>query len=1231
MSSNFAYLHLHTHFSRGGGPGSPGDWCRRAAELGYSSVGISDRAPMAGFPVFHSASNRAGLSAIYGAELDLLLPAGGARNSAPVSQPVVLFARDQDGMANLAKLSTLACAGWPGSEAPIEWKTLAAHSGGLLLVLLGGDEAGALSPFVSANGKMLAEWGSLIGNSFAETAFAGLPHSGRPGDNALAEQVAAAAKGMGLPLLAMPTARYLHAEDAPAYEALRLARERAGWASTPTSSTAPDRPGPYYLRPPEEAAALFEQWPSSVENVARVVETCGGVGIGDWGLGVGVARSSGGEVSALGQLASRRLASLLGVDELPEDAQARLDAEIGVVDRNGDEGAWLALAHISKETSTGTDQIPLGAPLGMADGSLLAYALGLSPINPMPYARPSWLDCPTHKPPLPGVEVPATRRDALVSALISEYGPGRVAYAACVAGVTPIQAVQAAASILGIAGEPLKELLEAASKQGWPAPDTQHPTPTTIAASLRGAPIAFMPDFDTLLVAPRQLYGDLTLSSGAPLLSYQREGPAGWVPWPEETLCNLDYPALSLRSTSALSALDAALSLAAHYPSPTFNPAETDLSAYPPITDELATVIKKAELTALPYLSSKPLKGWKGEITAESATALVARSLNPDPQSLASNLRTEGTDGAILYKDQFASIIETSAGLSPGDASALRLAMLNPQVEGAEEARARFMSGCLASGLEQKEADALWDTLALAAPGLVSRYAAASWARIALWSAALKAGHPAALLAGAISSAWNRAGPAQVRPIAEEARRLGVRLLPPDMNHSHAGLSLARDGAGWAILWGLALLPGWGKDEAEKFIRLRPRQGFAALHEVASAVVDAGLSQTQLETLVQAGGCDHFARHERGRAALLDALPALMEWAVSSHLDVSSRNLFSTSQQGSDPKPLPQPDEDTPLSPRERHVRRSWEEQNLGIGFTPATEMDSLRQALDKTGGLRTRLMTSVQAHAAEVGQSVYLVGLLCSVRLLNDPQYETGHEIGRTDGHLNGQNRQGPTPLAIARVEDLDGEIELVAFPPNYKRHHDLWVENNLVIVTGRASKHPDGAVYLLCEHLAAYRTAGEEEALEVVIKAPAAHYQRAPARNAPRTSPPEPAPEPDVAAAPASIGSARVGSMGSQHLVDSVPLTAQPPASPTYKLIVTLPSAGDDHAAIDAMIALNKLLKTHPGPDSVTLRIPYSPQTGDVTTAQFPHGVRYTPDLEAGVRDILGPDALAVIKLIG
>jgi DNA polymerase-3 subunit alpha len=1233
--SHFTYLHVNTHFSSKGGPASPDEWCRRAASLGYNAIGVADRAPMAAFPALAQAARSAGVFPVYGVELDLLLPPGD--KSAPPGQAVLLFARDSTGMSNLARLSGLAHAGWPQRDEPLPWDTLAAHAEGLVLIILPSGESGGTASFVTAPAKKLSEWGSLLKGRFTDAVFVGLPHAGQPGDDERAEQVALAANNMGLPLVALPAAHYLNPEDFTSYQALKQARSRAGWpapASPEADGGSVQGTAHDFMRSPDQAAALFQPWPQALENTNRIADMCR-LGGDIWAnLLTQDPTRDGQSLEALREIAQNQLLRIIGAEQLPEEVSQRLEAELVLVEQSGRARAWLALSHMTnaKSAAATAQSRVVGAPLGTVDGSLLAYALGLTPLDPMPYPQPPSLALATKDRDLsmllPGIEVPASRRDEILAALAKEFGPSRVAHAACAVHSTPIVALQAAAAVLNTPSDTLQELAAPVVERGWSALEvpegsdaslpSQHDT-IHIARALRGAPIYFKPDLDTLVLLPPQ-----TDSSPPtlPLLRLQGQQLGSWVPWSEDTLCSCAPAALTVQPSTALSTLDMALSLAANYPSPNRVSAEVDLSAFPQLGEEAAGLIRKGQIVGVPYLSSKVVKGWEGEIGAQTMSLLVARSLMERPTHNAQPPAdldawvsvTEETGGVLIYKDQLAAIAQRAAGMSPADEAILRRALLNSYGDEGREIRHQFAEGCRAAGIAEEQVNALWDALEASAPHLISRQVAAAWARAAMWGVEIKATHPAALLAAALAVSWEGSHTG-IAPLVEEARRLGISILPPDINLSLAMPCLEREGTGWAIRWGLSLLPGWGVDSAQRLVSARQGQGFGSLRDLVSAAATGGLSVAHVETLIRSGACDRLGNSPRSRSRLLELLPSVIEWAESSSHNSPTNtqlDLFAMSQ----PSEPPVEDERDGASstPRWRSAQRAWEENNLGIAFTSAPEMDLLRRALDNCGDLRARLLTTTQIRASLLGQSVYLIGLLCSIEI---------HAPSQTS--QNGSKPQPvDAPLAVGWLEDLDGSIELVAFPPSYKRHIDQWTEGNLVIVTGRVSQHADGEIYLLCQHIAPYFAEADEGEISLKIKA----SRKAAAASAPTesvepqfpvvaktalTQPHRAAPEPDRAV-----------------IAVAEPAEATAIAQPTYKLIVTLPGSEDDHADIDTMITLNRLLEQHPGDDVVVLRIPYLPEIGAVTTAQLPRRVRYSQNLEARIRNLLGYDALATIKLV-
>ncbi|HVG01139.1 MAG TPA: PHP domain-containing protein, partial [Chloroflexia bacterium] len=675
--SRFTYLYLHTHFSREGGPASPSQWCRAAADLGYRSLGVADRGPLAAFPAFSEAVREAGIQPIYGMEARILLPSTkDAKAGEPKTLPAVFFARDTQGLGNLASLASIAYARWPQEEQALDWDTVAQHAPGLALVLLAEGEGRVDGAIASAGANDLAEWGASIKECFGDAAYVALAQPGNEGDQASTEKAASAAQQMGLATIAMPAARYIRPEDQLGYQALQVARRRAGWAGDVGVEVPASGQGTQHLLSPDDATSLYAQWPEALENASRLAEMCAGVGYLDELATESFRASMQAEKTRVRRLAEERLLRKLSEDSLPDTVQQWLNGELAAYERQNAIPAWTALASVCDAALShdGKPAVPLGAPLGTADGSLLAYAFGISPVNPVDYPRPAWLataeeGAASRVLPVPGVELPANRRDELLAALVHDYNPGRAALAACHIGIDPLTALSAASEVLDT-GDDIRPLALQAMSQGWNAlaadqdsGSLERPTPAGLALSLRGTPLTFKPDPDMLLLAP--VRGKLPAC--LPMLLREEGQPVAWVPVTEEAVAEMRLPAVMLRPSPTMSALASTLTYAAQYPVPGLAVGELDLTAFPPPSAIAAKAITRGELLGVPYLAAGAVKGWKGELTPADAAALVARSLStgkpPTPPKLDQWVeQTAGTGGALLFRDQFEALVTATSG-----------------------------------------------------------------------------------------------------------------------------------------------------------------------------------------------------------------------------------------------------------------------------------------------------------------------------------------------------------------------------------------------------------------------------------------------------------------------------------------------------------------------------------------------------------------------------------------
>ncbi|MEO5953008.1 MAG: OB-fold nucleic acid binding domain-containing protein, partial [Chloroflexia bacterium] len=279
--------------------------------------------------------------------------------------------------------------------------------------------------------------------------------------------------------------------------------------------------------------------------------------------------------------------------------------------------------------------------------------------------------------------------------------------------------------------------------------------------------------------------------------------------------------------------------------------------------------------------------------------------------------------------------------------------------------------------------------------------------------------------------------------------------------------------------------------------------------------------------------------------------------------------------------------------PHVRYARRQWERDNLGISFTKADELDVLVSTLEASGALGSRLTSTASIDATHADTTIHTVGLLHNISLLAGKDGET---------------------LAIGHIEDTTGSIELMAFPPNYKRHIDLWAENTLVAVTAHVEIHPEGDIYLLSEQLAPFTAGATEEAFNITLKA-----------KTPRAAKELPPPKPAQPLYPSRPDLKIIPPPPPETVRVTTP--PMPTGSAAYSIIISIPDANEDQTVIDSLIDLKRLLEQHPGSDNVTIRIPYL--KGKWTSANLSRGVRYSHQLETQLSRLLGPDSIAVIQL--
>ncbi|MER2599293.1 MAG: DNA polymerase III subunit alpha [Caldilineales bacterium] len=415
-----------------------------------------------------------------------------------------------------------------------------------------------------------------------------------------------------------------------------------------------------------------------------------------------------------------------------------------------------------------------------------------------------------------------------------------------------------------------------------------------------------------------------------------------------------------------------------------------------------------------------------------------------------------------VYQEQVMQLLTDIAGYTGGEADNVRRAISKKSEKTLLQQREVFVKGAAAkSGLTQKEADAIWDALLGFARYGFNRSHAADYAVITVQTAYLKAHYPLEYMAALLYV--ERDNPEKVAYYITEARRMGIEVLPPDINASSFNFTVeqgrnaspvtGRDlhmayafpvPPGAAIRYGLAAIKNVGEGPVEAVLAGRPTDGFSTLEALCEDVDLRKVGKKALECLIKVGSLDAFG--ERGQ--LLEAMDQMVgmsrarfaaeEAGQMSLFDLLGGSTENATRAVSSALALPRVE---PLNPRQR---LEMEKELLGVYVSshPLQQM-----AVDLTGIITC---TCGELSDEQVGKSVVLAG---SIVRTNQITTKKGDR------------------MAFVTLEDLQGQCDVVVFPRTWEESKDLWVQDRIVLVRGKAEKRGE-SVNVLCDAVQTYVT---------------------------------------------------------------------------------------------------------------------------------------------------------------
>ncbi len=900
MTVDFVHLHVRTEYSIADSVVRVPELIRAARRARMPAVAVTDRSNLFAMVKFYKAAIAQGVKPIIGA--DLWVEAIGARSG---RAPLVLLCQNQQGYSNLTRLITLAYVEGQVDGRPVvrqSWLN-PEHTRGLI-ALSAGPRGGIGQALLEGKTDLAARQLDQQVELFAGDFFVELHRTGRPQEEEYLEQAVRLASKTQCPLLATNDVRFIRAEDFEAHEA-RVCIQQGYTLDNP------ERPRGYteqqYFRDPAEMRQLFEDLPEALTNSVEIAKRCNlSLSLGDnhlpnYDIPDGTSSEKYIERRSRNGLATR-LDELSAVGRAVTDTdvyERRLDRELSVICRMGYPGYFLIVADFMQWARD--NDIPVGPGRGSGAGSLVAYVLGITDLDPIDhdllferFLNPERVSMPDFD-----IDFCMEGRDRVIEYVTDRYGKDRVSQIITYGTMGAKAVIRDVGRVLGqpygfsdrIArlipievGITLRAALEQeAELRELYETDDDVRTTIDLAKQLEGLVRNASTHAGGVVIAPSPLTDFMPL--------YRAEDDTTAVTQLDkddvEAIGLVKFDFLGLRTLTiidrAVRIINAQIRGDAEAP--------IDIRRIP--TDDARTfqLLQSRSTRAVFQLESRGMQDLIRRLRPDHFDDIVALVALFRPGPLQSGMvdtfieRKHAKDadaidylhpdlepvlastyGVILYQEQVMQIAQRLAGYSLGEADLLRRAMGKKKPEEMAKQRSIFIKGAMANGVSQNSASHIFDLMEKFAGYGFNKSHSAAYAVLSYQTAWLKAHYPAAFMAAVLSSDMDNTDRLEV--LKRECDAMNLSVLPPDVNQSVEQFSVE---TGSEIRYGLAAVKGMGSAAASAICIGRSKDNkYNNLYDFCNKVDHQKLSRRAMEALIKAGALDALGTN---RPSLLEALP----------------------------------------------------------------------------------------------------------------------------------------------------------------------------------------------------------------------------------------------------------------------------------------------------------------------------------------------------------------------
>lgn len=1075
---SFAHLHVHTEYSMLDGAAKISGLIEEVARQEMPAVAITDHGVMFGAYEFWRQATGAGVNPIIGIEAYLTpgthrgdksrikwgnggeddVSGGGAYTH------ITLLAESTEGMHNLFRLSSLASLEGQYFKPRMDRELLSRYSSGVIATT--GCPSGEVQTRLRLGQydeavRAAADFRDIFG---AENYFLELMDHGLGLEKRIMPDLLRLARDLGLPLLATNDLHYTTAGDADAHAAL-LCVQSGSTLDDPNRFKFDSNE--FYLKTPAQMRQLFSDFPEASDNTL-VIASRASVAFDETANYMPRFPVPEGETEA--SFFEKEVNRGLGVrypGGIPEAVRKQADYEIGVIIQMGFPSYFLVVADFINWAKN--NGIRVGPGRGSGAGSMAAYAMRITELDPLKHGliferflNPERVSMPDFD-----VDFDERRRGEVIRYVTEKYGDERVAQIVTYGTIKAKQALKDAARVLGYPygmGEKLTKLmppgimgkemvlagiLDKTHERYKEAADFR-----AVLESDRDASIVFE-RAQGLENLKRQwgVHAAGVIMSSDPLIDIipiMRRDQDGQI------VTQFDFPAsealglvkmdfLSLRNLTIID--DALDNIEINRGE---RPVLEELSLDDP---EAYALLSRGDTLGVFQLDGGPMRSLlrllrpdsfedisavlalyrPGPMGADSHTNYALRKnalqdITPLHPELAGALEPilGATYGLIVYQEQVMEIAQKLAGYTLAQADLLRRAMGKKKKEELDYQFETFRAGMRAHGFSDDSVSALWEVLVPFSDYAFNKAHSAAYGMISYWTAYLKAHYPAEYMAALLTSVSDQKDKSAI--YLNECRRMGIHVLPPDVNQSFATFSAVGDD----IRFGLAAIRNVGVGVVDAVRAAREASGhFVHFHDFVKKVPSLVLNRRTVESLIKAGAFDQLGHTRRSLSDIHEAVieGALREKKAEEHGDVGFDFDSLFEQQGEASSQVVPPKPEWP-----RKELLGWEREMLGL-YVSDHPLAGLEVALAREADMSIAELLSSDKDDGEI---TTVAGLITSVN----------HRVARASGN----------PYAQVTIEDFGGEVQVMFLGKTYQNYQADLADDSVVALRGRVSRRDEG-----------------------------------------------------------------------------------------------------------------------------------------------------------------------------